>query len=872
MIVLVTQEQMAAFAAERTPRQDDGIDRLRPLVEAWLDDFGNDDRREAVVREAGRVWAEAFEPYGENPTQSPAYVRFLESVGESLTQTTPPEAGATEVQVERISVWLSVSAINAGFSAGYGMGGGVRVRWWTMGDESVRHTHREVDGKTATLGGTFDVGGYDLHYPGEPVGPPSIWINCRCILAPAGRREVNNMTAAVFENIEDPDEILPDEVDIEDEDLVDDMPDEIPVHGVATVEGAATGDQRMFKAGALTHRPLPLPLRYEFVGTHGGTTSDVAVVGRIDEMWLEGNEYRYRGVIFPHKAWGVEALEGIVDGSLTGVSVEVDSIVLDPEHEDAKAANLEAGLEDRSQFDVTLQQLDVFSEARICGFTIVPIPAYMEAFIALGWEFKDEATPEDEEALAACGCGDSHFREVDDEERDKLAKEGHAMPDGSFPIANIDDLKNAIQAIGRADDPEAVKAHIKRRASELGAPELVPEDWRTMVEALSNAPIKFYDPDGNEVSEQEWMSSTAYGSGVATFAPGTKDGPGWITHPRATGRIRHYWVRGKGAAKIRWGVPGDFNRCRRQLAKYVKNPDWLAGLCANMHKEAIGVWPGQEGPGGRHALVASGATSAPLFNLVAAGAPAMAPSSWFDDPKLTGPTPLHVDLDTGRVYGHLATWGVCHIGIPGVCTTAPHSSTNYAHFRTGAIRTEEGSEVSVGQITLATGHAPIKASAQAAAAHYDNTGSVVADIAAGEDSYGIWVAGSLRSGVDLDTASILKAASLSGDWRTIGGKLELVGALAVNVPGFPIPRTSLAASADRQESLIAAGVVIRDGELVAGGSTITADEIAAITRNAIAEYRHQEKREARLAALQPVREQVRAERIAAIRAALTEGE
>ena len=79
----------------------------------------------------------------------------------------------------------------------------------------------------------------------------------------------------------------------------------------------------------------------------------------------------------------------------------------------------------------------------------------------------------------------------------------------------------------------------------------------------------------------------------AVFAPGTKDGPGWITHPIPTARIRRYWTNGKGAAKIRWGAPGDFNRCRMQLAKYVQNPDWLAGLCANMHKEALGIWPAQ---------------------------------------------------------------------------------------------------------------------------------------------------------------------------------------------------------------------------------------------------------------------------------------
>ncbi len=851
MIHLVSAADLQAFAAERTPKQDAGIDALRPVVLAWLEEFSSRGRREAVVDAAGDLWADAYREQDQEDLIFLSRLReFKESIGESLLETSLPDAPP-----------------NSGFASGYAASGGVRVRWTTMHDSAVRETHREADGQTRMLGDAFDVGGFNLKYPGDPVGPPSIWINCRCILAPAGRRGRNAVTAAALEEVE-PEELLPDDIELEDDDLVDTMPDEIPVHGVATIEGSPTGDNRMFKVGALSNRPLPLPLRYEFVGTHGGDTSDVAVVGRIDEMWLEGTEYRYRGVIFPGKAWGPEAIEGIIDGSLTGVSVEVDAVVYDPEHEAAKMADLEQAMDNDGQVDVALQNLNVFSEARICGFTIVPIPAYQEAYIGLGPDFPDELDEEQLAALKACGCmgGDeSEFRDVSTEERRKLADEGKAMPDGSFPIANVDDLRNAIQAIGRASDPDAVKRFIKKRAKELGESQLIPEDWSTLAEAIANAPIVYYDPDGNEVPRDEWLNSTAY---AVAFAPGTKDGPGWITHPRATARIRRYWVRGKGAAKIRWGVPGDFNRCRRQLAKYVKNPEWLAGLCANMHKEAIGVWPGQETGRGRHALLASGVSPAPLFTLVAAAAPAVAPASWFENPNLDGPTALHVDLDTGRIYGHLAAWGVCHIGIPGVCTTAPRSTSNYAFFRTGLVRTEEGTEVPVGHITLATGHAPIKASAQAAAAHYDNTGSVVADVAAGEDQYGIWVAGALRSGVDMEQATILKAASLSGDWRTIGGYgLELVGALAVNVPGFPVPRTALAASGERQESLVAAGI-LEPAPILA--SAFGADEIAAITRNAIAEYRYQEKREARLEALRPVREQVRADRIAAARAAAEE--
>ncbi|OBC11424.1 hypothetical protein A5784_35080 [Mycobacterium sp. 852013-50091_SCH5140682] len=59
----------------------------------------------------------------------------------------------------------------------------------------------------------------------------------------------------------------------------------------------------------------------------------------------------------------------------------------------------------------------------------------------------------------------------------------------------------------------------------------------------------------------------------------------------ATQRLMEYWAHGKGAAKIDWGTPGDFNRCRAELGKYVHG-DQLDGLCANLHHRATGAWPG----------------------------------------------------------------------------------------------------------------------------------------------------------------------------------------------------------------------------------------------------------------------------------------
>ena len=67
--------------------------------------------------------------------------------------------------------------------------------------------------------------------------------------------------------------------------------------------------------------------------------------------------------------------------------------------------------------------------------------------------------------------------DLDTEERRKLADEGKAMPNGSFPIRNREDLKDAIQSYGRAKDKDATKRWITKRARELNAEKELPEDW-----------------------------------------------------------------------------------------------------------------------------------------------------------------------------------------------------------------------------------------------------------------------------------------------------------------------------------------------------------------------------------------------------------
>ena len=187
--------------------------------------------------------------------------------------------------------------------------------------------------------------------------------------------------------------------------------------------------------------------------------------------------------------------------------------------------------------------------------------------------------------------------------------------------------------------------------------------------------------------------------------------------------------------------------------------------------------------------------------LIAAGIPVAPPSSWFNNPNLDKPTPLTVEND-GRVFGHIATWTTDHIGLP-FATKPPRSRSNYAYFHTGSLHTEDGDLVPVGQITLTGGHAPLDASAASAAAHYDNTRSAWCDVHAGEDEFGIWVAGALRPSVSPEQIRAVRASAPSGDWRPVNGRLEMVAVCSVNVPGFPVTRAFVASGS--LLSLVAAG-------------------------------------------------------------------
>lgn len=212
--------------------------------------------------------------------------------------------------------------------------------------------------------------------------------------------------------------------------------------------------------------------------------------------------------------------------------------------------------------------------------------------------------------------------------------------------------------------------------------------------------------------------------------------------------------------------------------------------------------------------VAASAEATYVAPLTAGAGPLHPPRDWmlYPEPELGDPelvevlvgeygestswgVPLTITA-AGHVYGHLAIDGVCHIGYPGVCITAPPSPTNYAHFNQFGTVCDDGSRIGTGPLVVGCDHAAARLLAPQARDHYANNGLAWADVRASAGKFGIWIAGTVRPGISDNALALIERSGVSGDWRDIGGALELISGLTVPVPGFPMVRAqSLAAAA-----------------------------------------------------------------------------
>lgn len=501
-----------------------------------------------------------------------------------------------------------------------------------------------------------------------------------------------------------------------------------PWEGVLAVEGIVTGDGREFAPGALAWADLPVPLRWNVEDSHGGEPHTVAVnVGRIDKIWRDNNKIMGSGVLDLSDDNGRRAYDKLKGEFLRGVSIDADSIA-DADVEFVWPEDVNAGAEEGDEgdlFEMLFAQPEkmIFHGGRIRAATLVDIPAFAEAYIA-------------------------------------LLDEAGAIVAGGQPVGEAAVLALAVQEMGAvgthntatSDGPWDAGVNEKRIDGPLTADK-------------ARAAYGWYD--GGAVEDGELAKTAAKFLHHEISADGSVGAANLTACSAAIGAL--HGARG-GSSIPEADRRGVYDHVAGHLRDAGQEPKPFRAL---------------------RAVAASGGTWAPS-------------SAWFSDPKLSLPTPITV-TDDGRIYGHAAQWGSCHIGQEGVCVQPPHEE-QHPYYRTGEVKCDDGSRVAVGQITVGTGHAPLHLGASPAAEHYDNTGSAVADVAVGNDQHGIWVAGAVRPGADPPKVYELQAAGqVSGDWRRIGGQLRLVGLLAVNVPGFPVPKMRARVASGEPQALVAAG-------------------------------------------------------------------
>lgn len=150
--------------------------------------------------------------------------------------------------------------------------------------------------------------------------------------------------------------------------------------------------------------------------------------------------------------------------------------------------------------------------------------------------------------------------------------------DHTLSIFNENDLINSVftlTGLPNSDYLIRAKQHVRKRARALNRMDLIPLEWRE----FSKVEIGIIENNISPLYGEYGEIITAGGT------PGIADTPGDF---RNVARLKNYWAFGKGAAKIRWGTPGDLTRAHRYLSKYV-GPMRAWGLAQNLHKMVMGV-------------------------------------------------------------------------------------------------------------------------------------------------------------------------------------------------------------------------------------------------------------------------------------------
>lgn len=586
---------------------------------------------------------------------------------------------------------------------------------------------------------------------------------------------------------------------------------------VMAIEGLETADGRYLAPGAISHRTLPITLYAQIQTPNGGGGHDNSVIaGAVTAMeripgpeviskatgepfpegtyvWSGTKAWIYNNVRFPGNPDGPTVLDMVRDRALSGNSVDLSDIIAEHEYEPGTENDPEA-----QPVRLTMHQ------GVIGASTLVGLPAFPDAYVEIDGE---RMIPADGQAVtasaiswrsvelgddcAACRTGNPLPREQFVAEGDAptvhrggmialVPAEPHALAiEGGDPE---EELHLTLAYLG--DDvsgwtPEQREAvhNVARSMADVGNP----------LEARVFAHARF-NPDGGPDGDKDPCAVYLIGDGYSLAADRDllitrlRESLGEASMPEQHAPFVPHVTAGYGVdvADLSFTGPVTFDRVRVALGGDVTD------------------YP----MGGGEAMVAA---ALPVLPYEAFSVP--------EPGQYTAPYITEPDANGYRYYaGHIARWDACHIGFQGKCVTPPRSRSKYANFHLGLARTDQG-DIMAGVITFNRsdqrrgGHADITLSAADAAAHYDNTATVGADVVVIDGRYGPWACGVVRTDLSSEDLHRFRMSMPSGDWRRIAGGLDLVGVLHVNTPGFSGPRTLVASG---EPLALVAGATPRD--------------------------------------------------------------
>jgi hypothetical protein len=137
-----------------------------------------------LVRIPDEVYNLIFAEISDGTNNGESIAEIADRVDKVLSITSSqrwPNRARTIAQTETIRAF-NAGAYASGLQAEQFEKTSMVKEWLATKDTQTRPSHRRADGQKQPLNQPFDVGGFPLQFPGDPMGPPEEVINCRCAL------------------------------------------------------------------------------------------------------------------------------------------------------------------------------------------------------------------------------------------------------------------------------------------------------------------------------------------------------------------------------------------------------------------------------------------------------------------------------------------------------------------------------------------------------------------------------------------------------------------------------------------------------------------------------------------------------------------